>query len=207
MTDKTKKTWLRKEDESVEAHEAALVYFRLGPNRSIPIAAQLCGKSESLLEKWSAKHKWKTRSREYDSHIAEVEQAGIDDQVRKTAALAQKREQAFTDAQLNMAEELMQRAKEMLAAPLFRKKTTKEERDDRGNLVAAHYTIEPVRFTASTPSALARTAADLFERATENNRTFARDEFLSGDIGVWIDMVEEQMSAASDDESESDGDG
>lgn len=74
--------WDRTDKESEEAWEAFVVYRDMGARRSLPLVAEACGKSASLMQGWSAKHDWPNRARGYDRWQDQQMQAAWTNQMR-----------------------------------------------------------------------------------------------------------------------------
>lgn len=67
-----KKPWEQWPDETDTAYQRFSVYLELGPERTQQKVVDKLGKSrgyEKQLQKWSSKHDWVARCREYDKHI------------------------------------------------------------------------------------------------------------------------------------------
>jgi hypothetical protein len=85
------KPWEQQEGESEKAFEAFEMYLQMGPERSLAKAAQLLGKSTTLLEEWSRKHFWQSRVRAHRRWVArsvteELLMGTADMRQRQTAA-------------------------------------------------------------------------------------------------------------------------
>jgi hypothetical protein len=64
--------WRRiKNKESSKAYEAFCVYRDLGVTRSLNQVVHKCGKSRSLLDRWSSKYRWVERAAAYDEYLEE----------------------------------------------------------------------------------------------------------------------------------------
>jgi hypothetical protein len=55
--------------ESPGAYEAFLVYFELGPNRTLKKAAEILEMSEDTLKDWSSRYAWRQRIRDYRAKL------------------------------------------------------------------------------------------------------------------------------------------
>ena len=70
--------WERQNGESAQAFAAFLVYLNLGAERSHQTVSQQCGKSISLIGRWSRAYGWVERCRAWDNHIQyEAKKAAI----------------------------------------------------------------------------------------------------------------------------------
>lgn len=66
----TEYVWERLENESAEAYEAFSLYRDMNPaERSLAQVGRKLGKSKALMERWSSKHEWQRRVREYERYI------------------------------------------------------------------------------------------------------------------------------------------
>ena len=69
----TMDAWSRLPNESAKAYSAFLTYCELDSECSIVKVSQKVGKNPKLLERWSARHRWQERVREYDGAMTEVD--------------------------------------------------------------------------------------------------------------------------------------
>ncbi len=75
----TPEPWERQQEETSKAYEAFCIYRDMGPDRSMRATAEKLGKSQGLMEGWSAKNNWVNRAALWD-----------DEQERKEREIAQK---------------------------------------------------------------------------------------------------------------------
>ncbi|QCW51459.1 hypothetical protein FE634_15475 [Nocardioides dongxiaopingii] len=61
--------WERQPDETNPAYAAFETYLRAGAGRSVTKVAAECNKSRSLLNRWSARHKWVRRAQAWDADL------------------------------------------------------------------------------------------------------------------------------------------
>jgi hypothetical protein len=61
-----RRAWEQLEEETAQAFEGFVTYLELGPERTIPRAAEALGKSTPLLWRWSSRHRWRGRARAWD---------------------------------------------------------------------------------------------------------------------------------------------
>lgn len=66
---RTDRPWERQKDESAQAFAAFLVYLNLGAERSHQAVSQQCGKSISLIGRWSRSNDWVERCRAWDNYL------------------------------------------------------------------------------------------------------------------------------------------
>lgn len=77
-------TWARRKGESKEAYAAFEIYYTLEPDeRSLEAVSRKCGKSVSLLARWSALKKWVSRAADYDAHMTNIRQKEREKQAAK----------------------------------------------------------------------------------------------------------------------------
>lgn len=110
------KPWEPQKGESMPAYQAFAEYRDMGLDRSQEAVAAKLSKSRQLLGRWASRWSWVARSRDYDAHMAEIEQRG------REKALTKKAEDWATK-ELEMAALLYDKAKSMLAFPLAKQVT------------------------------------------------------------------------------------
>lgn len=71
--------------EGNKAFAAFKTYLEQGPQRSIRAVGEKLGKSEGLIERWSAKFDWPARVQAYGAHLAGLEQKAIEGRVIEQA--------------------------------------------------------------------------------------------------------------------------
>lgn len=87
---RARRPWERQIRETPKAWEAFNVYRELGPGRSIRQAAEKLGKSDTVLDRWSARWSWVARCAEWDNHLAAVARAA---EVREREKMAKRHTQ------------------------------------------------------------------------------------------------------------------
>lgn len=75
--------WEQRETESQQAFEAFTVYRDAGVGRSLEIVRQRLGKSKALMERWSTRHGWVDRTREYEQHLDTISRASREKAIQK----------------------------------------------------------------------------------------------------------------------------
>jgi hypothetical protein len=70
-------TWTRRDGETSVAYEAFKEYLHQGSSRTLASVGEALGKSEALMERWSASHDWVARSRDYDSYVMSADTDGM----------------------------------------------------------------------------------------------------------------------------------
>jgi len=69
--------------ESGQAWSAFCTYRDLGEDRSLARVAEQCGKSVSLMERWSVRWNWRERSKAFDDHLdAEMLKGMMSERIR-----------------------------------------------------------------------------------------------------------------------------
>lgn len=97
--------WTQRKGETARAYQAFRTYMQLGTARSIVRAAEAEGKSDTLLENWSASNKWVERCAAYDSYVLEAEVDGFADDM----ASVRSRHMRLTDMLLDRLEDNLKR--------------------------------------------------------------------------------------------------
>lgn len=85
MVGREMKPWEPRPNESMPAYAAFAEYRDLGPKRSMDAVGKGLGKSLALMERWSARHSWVERAREYDAHLDSIRVAAREQSVAKQA--------------------------------------------------------------------------------------------------------------------------
>lgn len=80
-TPQDKHPWTIRPGESSRSYQAFRTYMLMGTSRSVAKAAEVEGKSTTLLENWCADHKWVERCKAYDAYILTAEVDGFAEQV------------------------------------------------------------------------------------------------------------------------------
>lgn len=99
----TDKPWERQKGESAQAFEAFSTYLGMGAERSTRAVARQCGKSVSLIQRWSREKEWQERVRAYDNELER--------QVRKKAVAKRK---DMVDRHIGIAMQLQKKALQAL---------------------------------------------------------------------------------------------
>lgn len=85
-----RKPWERLPDETTPAFEAFKEYRDMGEKRSIAKVAEKLGKSDKLLERWSAKHDWGNRVKAWDDEIEHKASESLLNEIAKMRARQRK---------------------------------------------------------------------------------------------------------------------
>ena len=75
--------WERQKGESAQAFAAFLVYLNLGAERSHQTVSQQCGKSISLIGRWSRAYGWVERCRAWDNYLQQEAKKAAVAEVRR----------------------------------------------------------------------------------------------------------------------------
>jgi hypothetical protein len=108
--------------ESAKAFAAFSLYLSLGAERSTREVGKQLGKSEGLIERWSAKFDWRNRVAAHAAHLKEVERKALEVAARGKAAEWESREQKLRETEWAMHEAAIAAAKKGLAAYMEREK-------------------------------------------------------------------------------------
>lgn len=106
--------WEIRPGESAKAFEAFTVYRGLRPSeRSLRLVGEQLGKSEGLIERWSARWAWVARVRAYDAHLEQQRRADWEAERLEQRAARQK----VVCALLSMAADLVRAQQEKPLTP------------------------------------------------------------------------------------------
>lgn len=75
--------WERQDGETPKAYAAFCVYRDLGPDRSMAKTGETLGKSQGLMEEWSAKYEWVKRAAAWDEEQDRVARKAQMDEIIK----------------------------------------------------------------------------------------------------------------------------
>lgn len=133
-----KKLYDRRPGESARAYEAFKAYCDMAAARSIRKAAQKLRKNSTTIKDWSVKFEWVERARAWDAdaelRVREAEAKAMKAEAEKWA----KRQIALRDEAFDLGEELIKKAKAMLAYPIS-KQTVQQD----GNTII----VNPTKFS------------------------------------------------------------
>ncbi len=150
-------SWFRVEGEGTQAFDAFQHYLFLEPReRSLDKAFEQSQnqngiKTVSKKPKrrpnqwgvWSQKFKWVERAQAYDDHLAAAQFIGAQEVAMAQAKVRALERERITSLERELADALVERAREMLRQPVVRK--TAEKNED-GKIIG--YIIEPMKWTA-----------------------------------------------------------
>jgi hypothetical protein len=115
-------SWERQPDEQPHVYEAAQWYFDMGPHRSLRKVADHFGYNRSTVQRWSVRHHWQERARDYDAHLVQVKdnerRAVLEEAARTEAHKWNERLQLEREEEWKTAQALLAKAREMLACSL-----------------------------------------------------------------------------------------
>lgn len=127
----------RMPNEGAQAYAAFRIYAELGAARSIARVRQQCKKSMSLLQRWSARWKWKARSELHDNQQVHAAQKAEEQAELELARVKAKRREMVQERAWDVAQKLMTKAEEMLNFPVGRQERT-ESADGKTVTMVAH---------------------------------------------------------------------
>jgi hypothetical protein len=104
-------------EETAKAYAAFLCFLSLGPERTVGPAAIKCGKAEGTLRKWSERHAWMQRARDYDAMVAVQEEELKVIALRSKAVGWAERQEKLKELEWSIAEKLLAKAKALLEDP------------------------------------------------------------------------------------------
>jgi hypothetical protein len=107
--------------ESAVAFSAFRLYSEMpADERSLRLAAEKLGKRLSLLERWSSKHRWKSRSEARDDHLARIEDQEAARLRRENAAKWANRREQQRDQDYEDAQATRRKMRQIIDSPLFK---------------------------------------------------------------------------------------
>jgi len=108
--------------ESDKAFAAFALYLSLGAERSVRAVGEKLGKSEGLIERWSAKYDWVSRVQAHALHLAVVEREASEALVRSQAAIWLKRQTEIREREWGLHEKCIAAGEKALAAFMEKEK-------------------------------------------------------------------------------------
>jgi hypothetical protein len=108
--------------ESDKAFAAFSVYLSLGPQRSTYAVARKLAKSEQLIRRWSARHRWPERVAAHASHLAVVEREAAEALARAKSAEWLTQQQRLRETEWELHEKCIAAAKRALNTFMEREK-------------------------------------------------------------------------------------
>jgi hypothetical protein len=166
------KIWLRQQNESAKAYEAARTYFEMGVSRSIEAVARKYQKSISLLNRWSQRYDWVERAEAYDKHQQELQEKAREKAARIEAEKWARRREALRDEEWKLAEHIHTRLSQMLQFPIY-------ELENKGEKTI----IKPLRWSIRDVSRLAETVTKLYRTSAGMPVETTRQEITGADGG------------------------
>lgn len=114
------KPWERQPGETMLAFQAFSEYLRLGATRSAPEVAANLGKGLLALRKWQERHGWVERATQWDAFLVEQEQAAAVLFTKERALTWAKRQEELREAEWEVSQKLLEKARELLRDPKVR---------------------------------------------------------------------------------------
>lgn len=162
--------WTLIEGETKKSYDAFCMYRDMGKDRSLRKVRHQLGRPEGYtrtLELWSRKYQWVMRVRAYDHHIESLKDAVTTQVVIDNQTMWLRRREEVREVGYEIARQLFDKARQMLAFPITRVTREEEGQDSRGRYVNK-ITIEPVKWSvrdigrmADVANKIARLTVDL----------------------------------------------
>lgn len=153
---KQKQVWERRIDlgESMAAFNLFLAYAELGAIRSTSLLCEELAKTDrprslGLLRNLQGRFKWITRAKAYDEHLIKVQFKAIEQHTKDDAIIFAQYVREYRHTSYQIADELLDKARQMLASPLYETTVDKlEQIEVNGETVevATYVTMKPVRW-------------------------------------------------------------
>jgi uncharacterized membrane protein YqiK len=156
----------RRDRETVQAYEAARVYFELRAERSVIAVGKKLRKDKSLMSRWSMTWNWVERARAYDASFDLEVGKAIAEAARKIAQEWEGRENALRERMYETHLRSLDIVDKMLAFPLATI-TTKTVEGADGQIIH-QTTVEPTRWTFDTTIRMSTAAFAMARRAIRN---------------------------------------
>ena len=161
--------WDQLEDESALAFGLFRLYLELGTDRSREKVIETSGRHAKLIHKVAHKFRWTKRARAYDRFLTKTEEDAVKKTLTKKATNWALKRSEFRDTEFSLAEQLIAKAKEILAMPLTRVTTTEHagkniidfETGERYNTKIVTTVVEPIKFSLRDAPVMIETASKL----------------------------------------------
>ena len=169
---KVKHLWQRlPKGEGMVAYSLFLMYLEMGNGegsggRSVKVVAEKSGRSLGLVQTLCADNQWVKRAKAFDDYLIQVQTNSIEKSLKQDAITWAKRRSIYREKEYTVADELMEKASEMLAHPLYRETVTKIE-NVNGQEVATAVTIEPAKWNLRDIPMFVKTAAEVMRLSLE----------------------------------------
>lgn len=120
--------WEKLRGESPQAYRAFAVFRDQGPSRSLretsalvydPKYRRSTARVPGTLKAWSSKFDWFARAWAYDAHLERVAHDAVAEHVRARATSFEERRLKLQEARLEVAEQVVERMREMASSPLY----------------------------------------------------------------------------------------
>jgi hypothetical protein len=112
----------QRENETAKAYTAFSTYLGFGVQRSTAAVAKKLKKSEQLIRRWSAKHKWTERVDIYERYLAKVELEATEALARGKSAEWLTRQEKLRESEWEMHEKCVAAARKALEKFLEKEK-------------------------------------------------------------------------------------
>lgn len=107
--------------ESDKAYAAFLEYCRLGPERTLKAVGAKLGKSETMMERWSSKHTWQSRTVPYDDNQRELRRIAEEQALQEQSGIWARRAMEQRQKTWDRTQMLLKKVEEALGLPLTKK--------------------------------------------------------------------------------------
>lgn len=114
----------RQPGETNKAYQAFTIYRDMGTDRTLENVARALGKSATLMERWSATYNWKARAMAFDNYLMNLHLGAETQAIGKKADQWAKRQMEHREEMWALRQQLVDKAKAMLAWPLYETQTT-----------------------------------------------------------------------------------
>ncbi len=181
----------RQPGESAKAHAAAKLYFELGAQRSLEAVGQKLGKSGTLLSRWSSRWQWVARAKAYDEHLELLDLVAKQKATEAAATKWAERRAEQREAEWQLSEQLIVKAREMLTWPLAQS-IVEETTDDDDQSLKQTVIVKPVRWSMADVPRILETASKLARLSTEMETSRELIELLNIDPS---NLTDEELAA------------
>lgn len=191
--------WDHLPSESVKAYRAFKQYLDIGDGRTIQKAWMIVydhpegGQSPGFMYKWSADYDWSARVAAYDVYMNNLEQSAREEEIRKAAAKWAERRESLREAEFEVAEKLLAKAREMVDWPL---KIVDYVTDNYGRF--SRTIIHPTDWKIRDIATLLNIASKIGRAATEIPDNTGRAKIPQEELRFMAEMLADQLGITAD---------
>ena len=80
----SQKVWSRLKSDTSKSFEAFTIYRDMGKERTLERVSKELNKSMTLIGRWSSRHNWKERAKEYDKYLDSIKQKEKEEEIIRT---------------------------------------------------------------------------------------------------------------------------